>query len=199
MLRLVVALCLLLLTVAPTVAGHSLRHAVATTVVEMHGQSEESGGRCSAVMVAPGRAFTAAHCVAMVPNPKVRINGVDYDVSEAYAVENASDVAVLIAPGAPCPCAIIARVPAKVGDKVMSTGYPMRAALVVTYGEVQALEVTNPEDGNAYVMSTAPTVPGFSGGGVFNDQGHLLGINSSTGARGLLSLYGPVLSVFIGR
>jgi S1-C subfamily serine protease len=138
------------------------------------------GISCSVVMIAPERALTAAHCLGMA-SPVVTIDGYDYVVTEGYAA-SPRDIAVLIIPGAPCPCAQVSDIPAVEGDWVAAVGYPYGIARVVTYGEVQG-RIVFEEDGQEYLLVTALGAPGNSGGGLFNEHGELIGIVSK-GAQG---------------
>ena len=159
----------------------TLREVVAPTVHKM----TDGMQTCSAVMLAPGRAVTAAHCTDMT-TPTLEVNGVKYPVTEAYANTD-RDLAILIVPGAPCPCATVGTIAPNEGDGVAVVGYPYGIARVVTYGEVQA-RIVNSEDKREYVLTTASGAPGNSGGGVFDSYGYLVGILSMA-ADGYLTLY----------
>ena len=165
-----------------TPVNHPVRAVVEATVHKMH--DDVLGASCSAVMIAPERAMTAAHCLNMQA-PVLTIEGYDYVIVEGYAA-TPRDVAILIVPGAPCPCARLADTPVKNGDFVAVGGYPYGVALSVTYGEMQA-RVVLPEDGQEYLMISALGAPGNSGGGVFNEYGDLVGITSK-GAQGVFLL-----------
>lgn len=168
-------------------SAHTSRHAANEAVHKMH----SARGTCSAVMIAPERAMTAKHCIDM-ESPQLNVSGRDYVITEAYA-NSVLDLAVLIVPGAPCPCSTIREEPAREGELAMVVGYPYGIARVTTYGEVQG-RFTNPEDKQEYVLVTAPTAPGNSGGGVFDMQGYLMGIMvANDGAY--LSLYIETLTV----
>ena len=162
--------------------NHPIRDAVAATVHKFH--DPVLGISCSAVMVAPERAITAAHCLNMTA-PVLTIDGYEYAVTEGYAA-SPRDVAILIVPGAPCPWARMAYTPLETGDPVAAVGYPFGMALVVTYGEMQA-RVVLPEDGQEYLVVTSLGAPGNSGGGIFNQYGELVGITSK-GAQGAFLL-----------
>jgi len=187
---LLIALVLSLFCLTPSYADHTVRHSVNQAVVRL----TDSNGTCGAVMVSPGRALTAAHCVAN-PNVVLHIAGKDYPAFTAYAIPG-QDMAMLIVPGAPCPCAPMKGKPAVEGDWVVVVGFPYDLAKVTTYGEVQE-RVTNPDDKQTYVLVTAPVAPGNSGGGVFDMHGNLLGIMSASDPRGLLALYVEVLDIEI--
>ena len=168
-------------------ADHPVRAAIAPSVHQMY----EEGASCSAVMIAPGLARTAAHCLKMT-SPVVTIDGYDYRVTEGYAA-SPRDVAVLIIPGAPCPCARVADTALEIGDPVVAAGYPNGIALTVTYGEMQA-RVVLPQDGQEYLLVTARAMPGHSGGGVFNQYGELVGTIVS-GEQGMYTLAVEVIAL----
>ena len=150
-------------------ANHPVREIITPSVYTM----QDGRSLCSAVMIAPERALTAAHCLNMEA-PYVTIGGYKYPVLEGYAA-SPRDVAILIIPGAPCPCARVSDTPLKVGDFIAVVGYPLGLAQVVTYGEFQA-RIIDKEDGQEYLMVTALGAPGNSGGGLFNEYGDLVGI-----------------------
>lgn len=142
----------------------------------------DAGGSCSAVMIAPGRAMTAKHCTDM-PAPKLIVNGREYVVTEAYSRSDA-DIAVLIVPGAPCPCAPMGARPVQQDEPVTAVGYPFGAIQVLVSGPVQGRALI---EGQEYIISTVRVAPGMSGGGVFNFKGELVGIISATDSYGYLS------------
>lgn len=151
-------------------AAPALRSQITAPVHQFHDAAE--GISCSAVMIAPERALTAAHCLIMTA-PVLTINGVDYPVTEGYAA-SPRDLAILFVPGAPCPCAVIAPDPVTEGDWVAAVGYPYGIARVVVYGEMQARVFL--DDGMEYLLTTTIGAPGNSGGGLFNERGELVGI-----------------------
>ena len=162
-----------------TINAHAApaRATLTAAVHKMH----EPGASCSAVMIAPERALTAAHCLDMV-SPVVIIDGHRYAVTEGYAA-SPRDIAILIVPGAPCPCVQVSGTPLVEGDWVAAVGYPYGLPLVVvTYGEFQGRLIFE-EDGQEYLLVTALGAPGNSGGGIFNEHGELVGITSK-GAQG---------------
>jgi len=143
------------------------------------------GGSCSAVMIAPSRAVTAAHCL-QIPNLVLRINEVDYPVSGSYVIKEGVDAAMLIAPSAPCPCASVKNTPENFYAPVYVVGYPYGLMRFITVGLFQGY-LKHPEDLQMYGVTDARTAPGTSGGGVFNAQGALLGIGTATNEH--MSIY----------
>jgi len=156
------------------------RNDAAATVHQMTDSSVEVA--CSVVMIAPERALTARHCLQM-ESPVVTIDGVNYPVTFGYG-NPVLDLAILTIPDAPCPCAKPTDNKLQVGEQVMLIGFPYSIAKVVTYGEMQARVVL---DAVEYAVVTAPARPGNSGGGVFNEQGELIGIVSMADITGYIT------------
>lgn len=130
---------------------------------------------CSVVMLAPERALTAGHCTNVI-NPVVVIGGVSYPVTEAY-INPAVDLAILIIPEAPCPCADVGA-PLLVNDPMFQIGYPGASSGYTGPVYSEGYLINKDEDfyGTLAVVTSAWAYPGMSGGGVFNMQGELIGI-----------------------
>lgn len=74
-----------------------------------------------------------------------------------------------------------------VGERVHVMGHPLGLYYTYATGVVSALRIN---DGITLLQTTAPTSPGSSGGGLFNDQGALLGIAHAVVPKGNgLALY----------
>ena len=127
--------------------------------------------------------MTAAHCLTM-EQANLEINGVTYPVLEGYRTP-AADIAVLIVPNAPCPCAVVAIYPTQRDEQISLVGYPFGILQVVVDGRVQGRAYV--EDAE-YLITTARAAPGMSGGGMFNAQGELVGIISATDSYGFMTL-----------
>ena len=181
------AVFMLLGFIATTVfADHTVRHSVNQYTVKL----TVNDGVCGAVMIAPGRALTATHCLAR-PNAVLHVGGKEYQVFTGYALPG-KDLSVIIGPGAPCPCAPIRGAAAVEGEWVVVVGFPYDVAKVTTYGEVQARII---HEGQEYVLAAVSVAPGNSGGGVFDINGNLLGILSASGPNGMLAIYVEALTI----
>ena len=64
----------------------------------------------------------------------------------------------------------------KVGQKVVAIGSPQGLSNTVSEGIISAIRELNPS--TKVIQTTAPLSPGSSGGGLFNEQGRLIGITS---------------------
>ena len=142
---------------------------------------------CSVVVIAPGKALTAAHCEELA----IMGGTVDGLAVTAVAPSYDRDLATIDVPGLACPCVPVSPRSANIGEVVIVTGFPYGSPVVVlTRGEVQG---DWPYEGQPHVLTTAPVAPGNSGGGVFivNDDGTLLvvGVASKSPPQGALMLY----------
>jgi S1-C subfamily serine protease len=150
---------------------------------------------CTGVWVSDTSILTAAHCVRENVLGDVIKYGVTKDISGAtlivfsaklYAVDEANDLALLrsTTPHGPEHAKVAARV--SQGERSHTMGMPMRAWWSYTQGVIAAVR-TSDIDGTGprlWVQTTAPTSPGNSGGGLFNDAGELVGIaHGATGGR----------------
>jgi S1-C subfamily serine protease len=131
---------------------------------------------CSAVVIAPGIALTAAHCLQR----HITVDGLKVDGIVAPADDK--DIAVLRVPGLKCPCAVRGVRPAK-GDQVLAVGFPANrdgeqaispVARVRSVGELR-LEfpflADMEESAEHFIVTDAPIVShGDSGGALFSMQ-----------------------------
>jgi hypothetical protein len=144
---------------------------------------------CSAVVVSPGVAITAAHCLQ---------NGMAVDGLGAQSVERwltNKDIAVLHVYGLKCPCAKLGARPAK-GDQVLAVGFPadregeQAISAVARVASVGALrdalpaifDQTDPTLDSIYIVTDTNIInPGDSGGALFSMQDgewRVIGINA---------------------
>lgn len=148
----------------------------------------ESDKVCSAVVIAPGFALTARHCLST----GMAVDGIVVDHMR-LANNVAVDIAVLAVPTLACPCAELGGRPAH-GTRVVAIGYPGRlegerrtteVAAVNYIGTVHVIAPWYP----AYGVSTGQFIftnraiidHGDSGGGLFawqNGRWLLVGINA---------------------
>lgn len=126
-------------------------------------------GNGSAVVILPGVALTAAHVADS--NSDLFIDGLKV---ESSAMDEKSDIAIVRVPGLECPCAPIAEVSPAVDAPIQIVGFPLAKDLgvqVAILGVAQGVYVEHKR-----LIMDAPIAPGHSGGGVFNEQGELVGI-----------------------
>jgi S1-C subfamily serine protease len=118
---------------------------------------------CSAVVVAPERALTAAHCIGAAE----LLNGKKVEV---LRVLSDSDLMLLKVPGLECPCVPIGNEPVLDSD-VAAVGYAAGLHQVLTKGTYQG-KFTSPlvPDSEGFLVFTSIAEGGFSGGGIFQKQ-----------------------------
>jgi hypothetical protein len=122
--------------------------------------------------------LTAAHCVAgNTRRIEVGINQKWHAASILARSENQADLALLSLDysGSPIRAARLADAPADLGTHATLTGFPQGGAFRRRLGTViphRFLEID--------LVIDQPSLPGESGGGIFNAQGELVGIISAT-------------------
>lgn len=149
---------------------------------------EQKYASCSAVVIHPGVALTAKHCLV---DGEITVGGLAVTATDP---EPTRDIAVLAVPGLQCPCATIGSKPA-VGDPVLKIGFPGKAGrygkqhisdevAISVIGSVQDVVPWVPEGelpGTFIFTEKNILAPGDSGGGLFALQygtWRLVGINS---------------------
>lgn len=125
----------------------------------------------SAVVLGPGKLVTNAHVAHGAKRIEVLDNrGTRTAVLAAH--DSSRDLCLLDAPGIQAPAmATSSRVDA--GQTVYAVGFDANRGLTVTNGHVVAL---HDYDGAQVIQVSAPFEYGSSGGGLFDEQGQLLGI-----------------------
>ncbi|MCA9070076.1 MAG: trypsin-like peptidase domain-containing protein, partial [Planctomycetaceae bacterium] len=161
-------------------AVHPLR-VVTLSCQEDHCQWVTAYG--SAVSIGPSTAdqelfLTAAHCVAgKIHRLEIGIQRQWYPATVLARKENQADIAVLgvRSPGVPIQAVKLAETGVAQGSQVTLTGFPNGGAYRRREGTVIPSRYRNYD-----LVVNLPSVPGESGGGIFNSQGELVGITSAT-------------------
>jgi putative serine protease PepD len=163
--------------------------------------ADGSGGDGSGVLLDDdGHVLTNNHVVATAAGGgRVRVTLVDGRILDADVVglDPSTDLAVLALVEAPddlVPVELGSSDDVRVGDPVMAVGNPLGLSGTVTTGIVSALDrpVTTQSVGvasgepvvTAAVQTDAAVNPGNSGGALVDEQGRLIGINSSIASLG---------------
>ena len=165
-------------------ASHTVAHSVRQVVVPVSTTRPQTGNAaivCTAVMLQPERAITANHCTKY-ETLALTINGKSYPVLESYANPD-RDLAILIVPGAPCPCAYIRTTSAQLDEAIMLVGYVEGVLQTLVYGHAQGRVK---EKNREQLITSASGAPGKSGGGVFDRNGYLLAIATQMGWNGYI-------------
>mgnify|MGYP001591999781 FL=1 len=149
-------------------------------------KDSERRALCSAVLVGPTEALTAAHCSG-IENPVIIMeDGTVYKVHSVVVDSNHRDIAYLVIEGERVASvervyAKFAKYPANIDEIALVIGYPHNLAQVVTYGHIQARVKNTDLDGSLppYLLTEASAAPGNSGGGLFvirDGKPYLIGI-----------------------
>jgi V8-like Glu-specific endopeptidase len=132
---------------------------------------------CSAVVVAPGMALTAAHC-KMEGSMALERDGKRYPITAWSFPRAGEDVAIITVPGLGCACAPIGGAPlVETEQDVVIIGFPNGNSQAATYGWVVGRGVVHGK--KVIILKGASVRGGNSGGGVFVVDGstaYLVGI-----------------------
>jgi hypothetical protein len=147
-----------------------------------HGNSQSLG---SGVILAPnGEIITNLHLVRHAKTIAAKLwNGSFLRIDEVVGTADESDLVILKADAQDLPGAQIAAPNSvAIGDSVIAIGNPLGLESALSTGVVSGFR-DMPEIGHV-IQTTAPISPGSSGGGLFDRQGRLIGVTSSTLAGG---------------
>jgi|SRR5579872_829419 len=159
---------------------------------------------CSGVWVSESSIITAAHCVEALdgnglgssldfvePSDMFEAGSLEerpfvvFNEGRVYAVDGDHDLALVRGAGVTghgYAHTTLAEV--RPGAIVSTMGHPLGLWWSYSSGEVSAVRSKEIGLDTVWIQSTAPISPGNSGGGLFDEQGHLLGIASRCATRG---------------
>jgi S1-C subfamily serine protease len=141
----------------------------------LQSMQEGEGSQGSAVAVAPDLLLT--NCHVLTGRFIIAVQKGDAFMAEAVAGDPATDRCVLRAGDRRNlrPATVRASSDLEVGDKLFTVGSPNGLERTLGEGLVSGLRL---RDGVPLVQTTAQISPGSSGGGLFDQQGNLVGITS---------------------
>ena len=149
------------------------RAAPSVVVVERLDAAGKRNGFASGVVVGPGRVMTSCHAVTSTAAVQVRVRGTRLPTRLEYAdverdlcqleVDELNRKAVRI----------VAATQLKVGQRVYAIGTPKGLELTLSEGLISSLR---PRARSFVIQTSAPMSHGSSGGGLFDDEGRLVGI-----------------------
>ncbi|MGH8750916.1 MAG: trypsin-like peptidase domain-containing protein [Burkholderiales bacterium] len=126
----------------------------------------------SAVMVAPGKLVTNCHVTRNANSIEVIKSGLRWDAHQQQSdIEH--DLCLLYVPAAETLVARLGSGKLKVGQQVYAIGFVGGLGPRFSAGEVRALYNY---DGGKVIQTTTPFHGGASGGGLFDEQGFLVGV-----------------------
>lgn len=128
----------------------------------------------TAVAVAAGKFITSCHVTAQASQIALLFDGVRWPVV-AQLSDIRYDLCVLDAPGLKdvTPVPLRSARELHVGQTVAALGYTFGAGLLAQAGAIRALHALN---GSSVIQSATPFSSGASGGGLFDENGSLVGI-----------------------
>lgn len=145
----------------------------------------DSGGKAksmgSGVVLPDGDVVTNCHVAKGASQLKVRVGAKEYPATLRHSDWD-RDVCSLTAPGIGAPAVVMgSTISLKIGDKVYAIGAPKGLELTLSDGIVSSLREV---EGGQYIQTTAAISPGSSGGGLFDENGTLVGLTTFYLAEG---------------
>ncbi len=182
--------------VSVSVAKRALNSSV---LVHMKTAPDKDGkrhrGGCSGTYIDPTHIISAAHCFDEDTEfiwARGLYDKVGYPV-KVVRYSKAKDLALLEAPYAH-PYATLGRMPER-GESILNVGSPLMFEFVVSEGILAMPGYRMKQFTATYLVTTAMINPGSSGGGAFNSQGQLVGVN--TMSAGFMGWDGISLAVSV--
>lgn len=155
--------------------------AKSTVVVENINAKGKAQSMGSGVVLPDGDVVTNCHVIKSANTLKVRIGGKEHPATLRYSDWD-RDVCSLSVVGLGAPAVAIGNTKTlKVGAKVYAIGAPKGLELTLSDGIVSSLREV---DGGRYIQTTAAISPGSSGGGLFDENGALVGLTTFYFAEG---------------
>ena len=126
----------------------------------------------SSVAIAPSRFVTNCHVIRNARRIEVT-RGAERWRAELRGQDAEHDVCVLAAAAPACVPLLGTAKHLTPGKTVFAAGYPGGERFIISEGEIKALHEF---EGSRVIQTSAPFSPGASGGGLFDSEGHLIGI-----------------------
>lgn len=146
-----------------------------TVVVENINDKGEIAGFGSGVVLPDGNVVTNCHVIKDASQLKIRSSKNKFPVALQYS-DLDRDVCLLSIVGLNAPAVMVGSTKMlKVGAKVFAIGAPKGLELTLSDGIVSSLREV---EGGHYIQITAAISPGSSGGGLFDENGTLVGLTT---------------------
>ena len=144
-------------------------------VVDIFDAKGKSVGLGSGVVIGAGQVITNCHVVQQGKSLQVRQSGKTFKATLQYADPD-RDLCQLSAPDLQATSITLGTAnKLRVGQRVYAIGAPKGLELTLSEGLISSLR---PYEGSQYIQTSAAISPGSSGGGLFDDQGRLVGITT---------------------
>ena len=118
--------------------------------------------------------YTNWHVIQKAKSLSITLSGIQYELEVMHA-DSQLDMAIVKAPGLVIAPVKISLTPPNIGDTVYAIGNPRGLEASISQGIVSGLRQN---DESNLIQTTAPISPGSSGGGLFDNEGKLLGITT---------------------
>lgn len=143
------------------------------SVVVIYSDGEKSGSQGSGVVIEPGEVITNCHVIG--GRTVIIGEGKRYPAKVRYA-DKVRDLCQLAVAGLPNPAIRFASEAPRIGQKVYAIGNPRGLDRTLSDGLISSIRDT--QAGYPMLQISAPITFGSSGGGLFDENGHLIGITS---------------------
>ncbi|MDQ3267757.1 MAG: S1C family serine protease, partial [Pseudomonadota bacterium] len=150
-------------------------------VVDIFDSKDEFIGQGSGVVIGTGQVITNCHVAKRGKSRQVRQSGKTFSATMQYS-DPSRDLCQLNVPDLRAPPVVLGTAKKlKVGQRVYAIGAPEDLELTLSEGLISSLR---PHEGSDYIQTSAAISLGSSGGGLFDDQGQLIGITTFYHAEG---------------
>ncbi len=144
-------------------------------VVDIFDAKGKSIGQGSGAVIGAGQVITNCHVAQKGKSLQVRQSDKTFKATLQYADPD-RDLCQLSVPDLKAPpVALGTAKKLRVGQRVYAIGAPQGLELTLSEGLISSLR---PYEGSQYIQTSAAISPGSSGGGLFDDQGRLIGITT---------------------
>ena len=152
----------------------------AVVVIETYDSEGKPIGQGSGFIVRPdGAIVTNYHVISNAKDIKIKAGDRILDVQGLIHIDEENDIVILKADGEDLPTVKLGDIgKAKVGEKVYVIGSPQGLENTISDGILSGIREITPGIKNLQI--TAPVSPGSSGGPVFNKEGKVIGIVTSS-------------------
>jgi tetratricopeptide (TPR) repeat protein len=167
--------------IAKTAAEIFEKASQSVVVVQIQDEQGKTIAFGSGVVLPSGDVATNCHVIEDAVGIRVYQGKNGYNASPRYNDWD-RDVCSLSVPGMKAPSVSVGNTKTlKVGSRVFAIGTPQGLKLTLSDGIISNLR---PVEGGQYLQITAPISPGSSGGGLFNEEGRLIGLTTFYIAEG---------------
>jgi hypothetical protein len=150
----------------------------------------------SAVVIGPETVITNCHVLRKSQRVEV-VNGPVVLQATLEFPDVERDLCQMRVPGLTAPAVVLgSSAELRIGQRVYAIGAPVGLELTLSDGLISSLRtLVNKDRVEPWIQTSAPISPGSSGGGLFDEQGRLIGITTLTSLTGNLAFAVPAEQV----